>query len=73
MTVSSTIDPRVTSLSHRVERLEAETMELHTKVDSVDTKVDQVGVSMTTQFTEVLRLLGNLNDRKRDRIALDYP
>ena len=62
---SSTIDPRVTALSQRVERLESETKELHVKVDTVDTKVDQVGVSMSTQFTEVLRLLGNLNDRKR--------
>ena len=58
-------DPRVTALAQRVEKLEGETKELHTKMDTVDGKVDSMGVSMSTQFTEVLRLLGALNDRKR--------
>ena len=61
----SSADPRVTALAQRVEKLEGETRELHTKMDTVDSKVDNMGVSMTTQFTEVLRLLGSINERKR--------
>ena len=62
---TATLDPRVTALTQRVEQLEGDTRELHGKVDGLDGKVAGMENNMNTQFSEVLRLLGSIHDKKR--------
>ena len=61
----STLDPRVSSLAQRVERLEGETQQLHGKVDGLGNQVKAIDTTMNTQFAEVLRLLGSIQEKKR--------
>ena len=66
-TSTTVMDPRVAELAQRVGKLEDGAQELHQKVDGLDSKIDNVGTSMSQQFSEVLKILGGLQDKKRSQ------
>ena len=63
---SSTIaaDPRLASLTARMDSYEKKHSDLAGKVGQLDTKIESLGTSMTEQFSQVMAGLRNLSENK---------
>ena len=59
---SSTLiaDPRVDAVLSRLDNLEAKDTEVHSRLDKLDSAVETLGTSMSSQFSQVLKSLAEL-------------
>ena len=59
-------DQRVTTLTRRMDALEGKQNEMDTKMDGLVHDVSQLGVSMSTQFSQVIASIRSLADSQSE-------
>ena len=67
--VTHTADPRVDQLMTRMTAMEHKQGEVDLRMGQVEGSIEQLGVSMSSQFTEVLRSIAALSHTTAERGA----
>ena len=62
-------DPRVEAVLHRLDNLETRSGTVESRLDVMDTNVEALGTSMSSQFSQVLASLASFTEMQKENTA----